>query len=49
MEDKLGSIEVGKLGDLIIVDKNLFEIPVSDIHSVEVLETIRGGQTIYKA
>ncbi len=49
MEDKLGSIEKGKLADLIVVDKNLFDIPVNEIHTVKVLETIRGGQTIYKA
>ena len=49
MEDKLGSIEVGKLADMIVVDKNLFEIPVEDIHTVKVLETVRGGQTVYKA
>ena len=49
MEDKLGSIEEGKLADMIVVDQNLFEVPVTDIHNTKVLETIRGGQTVYKA
>ncbi len=49
MEDKIGSIEEGKLADLIVVDQNLFEIPVTDIHKTKVLETIRGGQTVYKS
>ena len=49
MEDKLGSIEEGKLADMIVIDRNLFEVPVTDIHGTKVLETIRGGQTVYKA
>ncbi len=49
MEDKLGSIEEGKLADMIVIDQNLFDIPVTDIHKTSVLETIRGGQTVYKA
>ena len=48
MEDKIGSIEVGKLADLVIVDKNLFDIPTSEIHNVQVLETIRDGLTTFK-
>ena len=49
MEDKIGSIEVGKLADLVIVDKNLFDIPTEEIHTCKVLETIRDGITTYKA
>jgi predicted amidohydrolase YtcJ len=49
MEDKLGSIEEGKLADLVVLDQNLFDIPVTDIHNTKVLETIRGGQSVYKA
>ncbi len=49
MEDKLGSIEPGKYADMIILEKNLFEIPPEEIHKVKVLETIIGGETVYKA
>ncbi len=49
MEDKIGSIEVGKLADLIVIDQNLFEIPTNEIHNTKVLETIRDGITTYKA
>ena len=49
MEDKIGSIEEGKLADLIIIDQNLFEIPTNEIHNTKVLETIRDGITTYKA
>ena len=48
MEDKLGSIEEGKYADMVILEKNLFEVPLSDIHNVKVCETIMDGKTIYK-
>ncbi|MCQ4637309.1 amidohydrolase [Anaerovorax odorimutans] len=49
MEDKLGSIEAGKYADLVILEKNIFEVPVSEIHKVKVCETIMDGKTVYKA
>ena len=48
MERETGSIEVGKLADLIVLDRNLFEIPASEIHSVRVLRTLLEGTTIYQ-
>lgn len=48
MEDKIGSIEVGKYADLVILDKNLFEIPTTEIHTTQILETIRDGLTTFK-
>ena len=48
MDDRLGSIEVGKYADLVILEKNIFEVPVSEIHKVEVCETIMDGKTVYK-
>ena len=49
MDDRLGSIEAGKYADLVILEKNIFEVPVSEIHKVKVCETIMDGKTIYKA
>ncbi len=49
MENKVGSIEVGKYADLVILEKNLFEIPLEEIHKVKVCETILEGKTTYKA
>ena len=48
MEDKIESIEVGKYADLVILDKNLFEIPTTEIHTTQILETIRDGLTTFK-
>ena len=43
-----GSIEVGKRADLVILDRNLFEIPASEISDATVVETIFDGRTVYK-
>lgn len=48
MDDKLGSIEVGKYADMVILEKNIFEVPISEIHKVKVCETIMDGKTTYK-
>ena len=47
-EDKKGSIEVGKLADLVILDKDILTIPVEEIETIKVLETIKEGVTVYK-
>ena len=49
VEDRLGSIEKGKYADLVILEKNLFDIPAAEIHKVKVCETIVEGKTIYQA
>ena len=47
LEDKTGSIEVGKRADLIVLDRNIFEIPVTEINEALVLLTIMDGRTVY--
>jgi predicted amidohydrolase YtcJ len=49
LEDKTGSIEVGKRADLIVLDRNLFDIPVTEINEARVLLTIMDGKTVYSA
>jgi hypothetical protein len=44
-----GSIEVGKYADLILLDQNLFEIPVTDIYRTKVLWTLFEGKEVYRA
>lgn len=46
-EDRVGSIEVGKLADLIILDQNLFEVPVERISETQVTATYLAGERIY--
>jgi len=49
LENKTGSIEVGKRADLIVLDRNLFDIPVIEINEARVLLTIMDGKTVYSA
>ena len=46
-EDRTGSIEAGKLADLIVVDRNLFAIPPAQISDTKVLLTLFGGKPIF--
>jgi predicted amidohydrolase YtcJ len=47
-EDKKGSLEKGKLADLVILDKNPMKVAPDDIKDIIVLETIKEGTSIYK-
>jgi len=49
LSDKIGSLEVGKYADLIVLDKNLFEIEPHTIDKVKVLYTIMDGRLVYEA
>jgi len=48
-EKEDGSIEAGKYADMIVLDRNLFKIPVENIDSTKVLLTIFEGRTVFKA
>ncbi len=47
-EDIKGSLEVGKLADITILDKNLLTCEDSDIPSTKIIYTIVGGETKYQ-
>ena len=42
--DKLGSLETGKLADLLIIDRDYFTIPVDDLLKIRPLMTMVGGK-----
>lgn len=46
-DDRTGSVEVGKLADLIVLDQNLFDIDASAISETRVLLTLFGGKPVY--
>jgi predicted amidohydrolase YtcJ len=48
-EENRGSIEVGKLADFAILDRNPHRVPISELENLRVLETIKEGKTIYTA
>jgi predicted amidohydrolase YtcJ len=47
-ERETGSIEVGKLADLVVLEQNLFEVASNEIHRVRVVRTILQGTTVYQ-
>jgi hypothetical protein len=48
VERDVGTLEVGKLADLIVLDRNLLKIPPREIAAVKVLLTVVGGHVIYQ-
>ncbi|MBI4454966.1 MAG: amidohydrolase family protein [Acidobacteria bacterium] len=48
-EKELGSLEVGKLADFIVIDKDYFTIPANEIEKITTLMTVIGGKTSYRS
>ena len=48
-EDRLGSLEPGKWADFIVIDRDYFEVPASEIDDIVVLQTWVGGRKVYDA
>lgn len=46
---QLGSIEPGLIADLVVIDRNPFTIPVTDIHATQVQMTIIEGEVVHSA
>ncbi len=44
-----GSIEAGKLADLIVLDRDLFKIEPSEIDKTQVMLTMVGGKVVYES
>ena len=47
IDDVTGSIEAGKLADMVVLDRNLFDIPPAEISETKVLLTLFGGQPVH--
>lgn len=47
MEERTGTIEVGKWADFIVIDRDYFEIDASEIYQIQVLETWVGGRNVF--
>ncbi|MBU3875320.1 amidohydrolase [Faecalicatena sp. AGMB00832] len=48
-ENLKGTLEVGKVADFVVTDKDIFETKAEEIASIKVLETVLGGDTVYQA
>jgi predicted amidohydrolase YtcJ len=48
-EDDKGTIEAGKLADIVIWDCDLFELPIEKVHAARVLTTIFDGRVVHQS
>ncbi len=46
-EDERGTLTAGKYADFIILDRDPFQVPIEDIHKLEVAETWINGHRLY--
>lgn len=49
MEEKIGSIEVGKLGDLVVLDRDYFTVPDGDIAKIRPVMAVVGGRVVHES
>jgi predicted amidohydrolase YtcJ len=47
-EDRLGSLEAGKQADFIVIDRDPFAIPVTQLHSIRVQRTYIRGEKVFE-
>jgi hypothetical protein len=48
LDRETGSIEVGKLADLVVLDRNLFDLSPASIHEARVVRTLLEGRTVFQ-
>ena len=46
-EREIGSLEVGKQADLVVLSQNLFKVPTEQISETRVLRTMMGGRVVF--
>ncbi|MGE0442117.1 MAG: amidohydrolase [Gemmatimonadales bacterium] len=49
LDDKIGSIEVGKYADLAVWDRNPYAVPTADLKDMRCLLTVFDGRIVYRA
>ncbi len=49
VETSLGTIEAGKTADLVVLDKNIFDVPADKLASISVEATMADGSFVYTA
>ena len=49
LEDKIGSIETGKLADLVAWNHDLYEVPADELRKASPILTLMNGEIVYRA
>ncbi len=47
-EDRRGTLEVGKLADLVVLDTDILEVPIERIEAAEAMLTMLAGRIVYR-
>ena len=48
-EDDVGSIKTGKFADFVVLDRDLFAIPIDEVSEAKVLKTVVEGEVVFEA
>ena len=48
-EDEKGTLEAGKLADLIVLDRDILECPLDEVRNIQVEQTYLGGMLVYSS
>ncbi|MGI9271227.1 MAG: amidohydrolase [Woeseiaceae bacterium] len=48
MEDKIGTLEVGKLADLVVLDRDYLRTPTDEIRDIKAVMTIVDGEIVFR-
>lgn len=48
-DTEIGSLEVGKFADLIMIDRNILNSPVTELHKAKVVMTMVNGKVVFQA
>jgi len=48
-EDRVGSLQVGKRADFVVLDRDIFKIPPNQIRQTEVLLTVFDGREVFRS
>ncbi|MGB0430552.1 MAG: amidohydrolase [Bacteroidia bacterium] len=48
LEDELGSLEVGKRADFVVLEKDLITAPINELYKISVLKTFINGELVFE-